>query len=274
MNRSTTPTDHFGRSVSWYDSRYDSLDADGHALRARMNAVLGLVGAGPGELLDAGMGPGRLCAELAGCGWTVSGVDVSAEMAEHARARLPEARARLLCAPIESLPFEDASFDVVTATGVLEYAGGWRALPELARVLRPGGRAVVSYPNPYALYGIWKSRLWYPLVRGGKRVLRRPDPELPRGAGMLPSPRFKAALAQSGLQPMRMIHASYLALITPLDLLLPRTTVRLGSRLEGSGPRIGSLLATQIVYEARRAGVSDDQGDADGSALQLVRDDA
>ena len=64
---------------------------------------------------------------------------------------------------IESLPFADGSFDAVLATGVLEYSELERALPELARVLRPGGLAVVSYPNPRNLYGLWKTRAWYRL---------------------------------------------------------------------------------------------------------------
>src|SRR5690242_2504292 len=139
-------------------------------LRTRMAAVLRRSGDGPGAALDAGMGPGRQWVALAARGWTVSGVDASEEMVDAARARLPEAHDRLLVAPIEALPFADDSFDLVTATGVLEYAAVPAALAEIARVLRPGGRAVVSYPNPRAVFGMWKTRAWYPAVRAGKRV--------------------------------------------------------------------------------------------------------
>ena len=68
------------------------------------------------------------------------GVDASAEMVALARERLPDARDRLAQGSVEELPFEDASFDAVAATGVLEYADVPRALGELARVLRPGDR--------------------------------------------------------------------------------------------------------------------------------------
>ena len=242
--------EYFDRRVALYDSRYDAFDADGHALRARLEAVCALVGAGAGELLDAGMGAGRLCAELAVLDWRVSGVDASAEMVEAARARLPEARARLHHGRIESLPFASESFDVVTATGVLEYADVPAALRELHRVLRQNGRAVVSYPNPHAIYGIWKTRLWYPLVRSGKRLLRRPNPQMPHGAGELPKPAFRAALRAAGFEDSTSVPTSYLPVITPLDLLFPKTTARLGQRLEGRGGRLGALLATQVVYEA------------------------
>src|SRR5439155_280619 len=106
-------------------------------------------------------------------------LDASAEMVEAARWRLPEAAERLVVGDIVRLPFADATFDLVVATGVLEYADVERALAELARVLCPGGRAVVSYPNPAALYGIWKSHVWYPAVRGVKRLARRPSLAMP-----------------------------------------------------------------------------------------------
>lgn len=242
---------YFDDQVARYDSRYDALDADGHALRARLEAVVALVGRGSGDLLDAGMGAGRLCGELAELGWRVHGIDASAAMVEAARARLPETGGRFERAEIEALPFPADTYDVVTATGVLEYSDVAAALDELRRVLRPGGRAVVSYPNPAAVYGRWKTRLWYPLVRSAKRLLRRPNPQMPHGAGELSPPLFRAALRAAGFEPSASVYTSYLPVITPVDRLLPRTTARLGRRLEGRGGRLASLLATQVVYDAR-----------------------
>lgn len=241
----------FDERAAWYDSQYDGVDANGHALRTRMAATLQLAGRGPGTALDAGMGPGRLCGELARAGWTVSGVDASAEMVDFARNRLPDARVRLVQAPIEALPFPDESFDLVTATGVLEYSDMTRALDELARVLRPGGRAVVSYPNPRAYYGIWKTSVWYPAVRALKRLLRRGFPNLPRGAGRLPPEEFRRRLELSGFTPISSIHTSYLLLFSPIDEFLPRLSAALGGRLEGR-PGLARRFANQVVYGARK----------------------
>ena len=246
-----TAASFFDATAKRYDSAYDAQTADGHALRARMAVVLRLVGEGPGAALDAGMGPGRLCAELESRGWTAHGVDAAPEMVSAARGRLPVAADRLLVGRIESLPFPDARFDVVVATGVLEYAQLPAALRELARVLRPGGRAVVSYPNPVAAYGIWKTRLYYPAVRVVKTVLGRGRNAVPPGTGRIRPRPFQALLAEAGLEAQTVEYTSYLPVLSPLELLVPRLAMRAGERLEGSGVRLGAALATQVVYEAQ-----------------------
>jgi hypothetical protein len=114
---------------------------------------------------------------------------------------------------------------------------------------------VVSYPNPRALYGLWKTRVWYPGVRGTKRLFRRPYPQMPHGAGELPPARFVAALRAAGLESERLRYTSFIPLLTPFDRLLPHTSARLGERLERSAPsRTRRLFGTQIVYEAARPG--------------------
>ncbi len=244
---------HFDAVAVRYDRIYDDTSADGYALRSRMQKALAATGDGPGDALDVGMGPGRLCAELAEHGWTVSGVDASREMVAMARTRLPAASERLLHGETEILPFADATFDLVTATGVLEYSDLQLALAEIERVLRPGGRAVVSYPNPHALYAIWKTRLWYPAARGAKRILGRENPTMPRGAPQQRPAHFEDDLRRAGLVPDSRHESSFLPAITPLEILLPGPVVRLGEHLERSGGRRRArLLATQVVYTAHK----------------------
>lgn len=240
----------FDERAERYDRTYDA--PRGYALRSRMAGALELLATGPGEALDAGMGAGRLLAELAERGWAVSGIDASAEMVTAARSRLPGAASRLVQGKIESLPFADESFDAVVATGVLEYSELERALRELARVLRPGGLAVVSYPNPRPYYVVWQTRVWYPSVRTVRRMAGRSSLEFPRGSPIVDSERFRRLLAEAGLQPERVEYTAFLVLPSPLDELFPRTAERLGQRLEGSGPRLSRLLAGQVVYAARK----------------------
>jgi SAM-dependent methyltransferase len=242
----------FDERAGAYDRAYEMPGSDGHALRARLDAVLQLAGGGPGDALDAGMGPGRLVHELAERGWTTSGVDVAPQMVLTARRRTPEAADRLVEGSIEALPFSDATFDLAVATGVLEYARLELALGELARVLRDGGRAVVSYPNPGALYGIWKTRVYYPGVRVAKRVARRAPHALPRGGARVPPERFERLLAAARLEPEAVVPTGYLVVPSPLELLFPGTAERLALRLEGRGGRPARHFATQIVFAARK----------------------
>ena len=238
----------FGERAQWYDAGYDKVTSDGHAARARLETVASVVGSGPGELLDAGMGAGRLCDHLSRLGWSVSGVDAAEEMVATARTRLPKASDRLVVGLIEELPFADESFDAVTATGVLEYSDVPRALAELERVLRPGARAVVSYPNPRAVYGVWKTQVYYRAVRSAKKILGRPH-GMPRGAGRIPPERFFELLVAAGLRPTGVRFSSFLIVPSPIDIAFARASARIGEALEGRAP---TWLATQVVYSARK----------------------
>lgn len=95
------------------------------------------------RVLDAGCGAGLagLLASLRGA--EVSTIDASAALLEIAQKRLPEAH--LQEADLEDLPFADASFDAVLAVNSVFYAASpAAALHELVRVVRPGGRVVVT----------------------------------------------------------------------------------------------------------------------------------
>ena len=94
-------------------------------------------------MLDVGCGTGvflRMCADR---GAVVAGLDGSEAMIARARVRVPEADLRV--ADLQTLPFGDDAFDLVTGFGSFFYAGDVvSALTEAARVVRPGGAVVVQ----------------------------------------------------------------------------------------------------------------------------------
>lgn len=243
----------FDAEARHYEAAYDDGGLLGYTPRVRMEAVLLLLGDGPGDVLDVGMGPGRLCHVLAARGWTVTGVDASEEMVALARTRLGGSPVTLLQARVEKLPIPDGSFDAVVATGVLEYVDDLRAAAtELSRVLRPGGVALLSVPNAYSLYEIWRHLTFRPALRLAKRVLRSTRPA-PRRRKLPPRPaRFEQLLLEAGLAVASRRYASFLVAPTPLDLLLPRTTLRLARRLERGSRRCGVVCASQVIFEARK----------------------
>lgn len=100
--------------------------------------------------LDLGCGGGVFAAELAaavGGAGAVLGVEVAEAALRRARARHPELR--FARAPVDGpLPLEDASFDVVWSSEVIEHvADTARWLSEVRRVLAPGGRLLLTTPD-------------------------------------------------------------------------------------------------------------------------------
>ena len=121
------------------------------AMRSQDYARLGLE---PGHaVLDVGCGAGDVCVELAGRvgpSGRVCGVDVSEAMVAAARAAADKAgrEVDLRVASAYSLPFADASFDAVRAERVFQHLDDpARALAEMVRVTRPGGRILVFDPD-------------------------------------------------------------------------------------------------------------------------------
>jgi SAM-dependent methyltransferase len=93
------------------------------------------------RLLDVGCGSGLALRLAADRGATVSGLDASEALLEHARHRIPGAP--IVQGELEDLPFADQSFDVVTGFNSFQYA--YRpvaALAEAVRVLAPQGRVL------------------------------------------------------------------------------------------------------------------------------------
>jgi SAM-dependent methyltransferase len=106
-------------------------------------AVLAELDVAGHSLLDVGCGAGRFLALAAAAGATVSGLDAAPRLLEIARRRVPDGR--LMQGDIESLPFDDDSFDAVTGFNSFQYAADpRRALADARRVTRSGGRVVIA----------------------------------------------------------------------------------------------------------------------------------
>jgi SAM-dependent methyltransferase len=119
-------------------------------------AILALAGDVAGRrILDAGCGSGPLFAALRDRGAIVTGFDSSTGMLEQARRRLGDGADLRVAELGHPLPYPDGAFDDVVASLVLHYLEDWRpALAELRRVLKPGGRLIVSVDHPFAIVGL------------------------------------------------------------------------------------------------------------------------
>jgi SAM-dependent methyltransferase len=148
--------------------RYDSI---GHAfLRPLFRGIASDVAAAAPratEVLEVGCGPGRLSILLAKQGRDVTGLDLDPAMVERARinvAAIPwnaDGAPSFVVGDAARMPFPDRAFDLVVSTLSMHHWDDAAAgLAEIARVLRPGGRAL-----------IWDLRRGRPLLHGSL-----PDP--------------------------------------------------------------------------------------------------
>jgi SAM-dependent methyltransferase len=108
-----------------------------------------------GNILEDGCGVGMYVEHLAPYGGKIYGLEYDFERAAEAGQRSP----RILNAAGEHLPYADSTFDLILSHEVLEHVADDRlAVCEMARVMKPGGRAIIFVPNlgyPFETHGIY-----------------------------------------------------------------------------------------------------------------------
>jgi ubiquinone/menaquinone biosynthesis C-methylase UbiE len=118
------------------------------------------------RVLDAGCGTGYDVGRMASMGFEVTGVEPAEGMRRLAQRNNP--LAHIVAGDVEELPFCPGSFDFVIAIEVIRYLRDPKiALLEIARVMKPGGRAVVTAApllslNGYALINLVTARVKLP----------------------------------------------------------------------------------------------------------------
>ncbi len=193
--------------------RYDLLNhllSAGIDVRWRRRAVDELDRRGPSRILDLCTGTADLLIEALGRDERLSGLgaDLSPEMLLRGRRKLERRgmgrRGALLCGDGERLPLRDASFDgALVAFGIRNMADPERALRELARLLRPGGRLVVlefSMPGGplRSLYRFYFTRV-LPRIGGIVSGDAEAYAYLPASVAAFPSPpAFGALMEKAG----------------------------------------------------------------------------
>jgi SAM-dependent methyltransferase len=144
--------------------------------------ALALATVTPGaRVLDVASGPGTLALVAAERGAEVTAVDFSTQMIERLRTRAAArgiANVRAIVGDGQQLDFPDATFDAAFSLfGVIFFPDRARGLREMARVLRPGGHAVVSS---------WPPLDRVPVMATVFSSLRDHMPGLPLGGGRPP----------------------------------------------------------------------------------------
>jgi SAM-dependent methyltransferase len=175
------------------------------------------------HILDVGTSTGTNLRMLAELGYRrVVGLDLSDEAIRFCADKgFGTVRRGDICA----LPFEDASLDLVLATDIIEHVEDDRlALREIARVLVPGGRAVITVPAFLSLWGL-QDEVAHHLRRYRFEAL-------------------KSAVEAAGLRPVRSFHFNYL-LFVPIWLarqIFRIFNIKLSSENKVNTPLLNRLL--------------------------------
>jgi SAM-dependent methyltransferase len=132
----------------FYEGVWAGLPEDPEPWAWRRRRALLLREARPGErVLDVGCGAGRFLAALRDAGADPVGVELAAGAVERARRNVPSADVRLVTAD-GSLPLGHGEIDLVWCSEVLEHVPDtFGFLTEVRRVLRRGGRVLVTVPD-------------------------------------------------------------------------------------------------------------------------------
>jgi ubiquinone/menaquinone biosynthesis C-methylase UbiE len=145
----------FGTVAEAYDRGRPAYPAD---------AVAWLAGGDARVVLELGAGTGKLTRELVDQGHAVFATDPDEAMLAVLRERVPEVSAKVATA--EEIPANDRSVDVVVVAQAFHWFDHEAALPEIARVLKPGGHVAL----------VWNSRdERIPWVRRMGAILGRQD---------------------------------------------------------------------------------------------------
>jgi len=160
----------------WRGWRESANPYRGHKSHRDLEVVLRLLGLQPGQrVLEVGCGYGwvsRAIWDAADVSWV--GMDRSADMIESLRLAAPRRGSSTFVGDGRSLPFRAGSFDSVLCTGVLMHVReDLDTVRELVRVLRPGGRLVVSVNNALSPYSL-PVRVWNGRKQGFIQQFRNP----------------------------------------------------------------------------------------------------
>jgi ubiquinone/menaquinone biosynthesis C-methylase UbiE len=142
---------YFESEAATWEDRY-SHDAAVRARIARFADALGRHGVEQGAVLDLGCGSGRITRSLARDGHSMTGSDISKQMLDLARCEPGGDRVTWVLQDAEQpfpLPLDADQFDAVVSSSVLEYMSDPKpALEEMVRLLKPGGWALFTVPDP------------------------------------------------------------------------------------------------------------------------------
>jgi 2-polyprenyl-3-methyl-5-hydroxy-6-metoxy-1,4-benzoquinol methylase len=263
---------YFNAEATFWTDIYDSDEATALIVQRRRDIALAWIDElqlpARSRILDVGCGAGLLAVELAKKGFEVDATDTVGEMIERARRHAEDAhvdaRVHVALNDVHKLAFDDETFDVVIAMGVVPWLHSPQvAMREIKRVLRADGHLIITANNRYRL-----PYLLDPIYNPAFRRLRKAVKRILAGLGIRFTSRgaptrthslrqFDALLGAAGLQRVVGCTVGFGPLTFFRRSILPgrlQRRLHLGLQLRADrGVRGIRSLGSQYVVIARRA---------------------
>jgi SAM-dependent methyltransferase len=226
VSHEVSPEVGTGEQPDWAHSFGGVVDAYDRARPTYpREAVEWLVGQQAATVLELGAGTGKLTALLAELGHDVVATDPDQTMLERLTRNLPEVRT--IVASAEDLPVGAQAYDVVVAAQAFHWFDLDRALPEIARVLKPGGHLAL----------VWNTRdESIPWVRRLGRIIGTQE-QLDEPAGVLGDSALFGDVDQATFSHWQQIDRKSIQ-----DLVLSRSNVAVLDE-EGRAAKLAEVLA-------------------------------
>ncbi len=223
MNESPNLDYRFDRRVS---KQYDALRGHPPGVSVDIGRSVAAHVGEQAQVLELGVGTGRIALPVAAAGCEVVGVDLSAHMLAALSERIDGSGVNgihLVRCDIGKLPFRPAVFDAALAVHVLHLVSDWAGvLAQLSRLVKPGGKLLLGrdWTDPRSLAGMIRDRFRKTVVEVGREML-------PPGAAAAAPPSGGAAivktLAELGARPEsedgELIAAEWRTALTPRQIL-------------------------------------------------------
>jgi SAM-dependent methyltransferase len=249
---SDTDAFHAFELAGWQRAAAAYADAFGGLTAQAIEPLLDAVGAAQrSHVLDVATGPGYVAAAAARRGAKVVGVDFSRAMVEHAQRAHSGVDFRE--GDAEALPFEPNSFDAVVASfGLLHFARPERALREMHRVLRPGGRVGLTvWARPERTVG-FRIVLDALAAHGDAATTAPPGPPFFRFSD---PGQWERALGEAGFASAAIVEVPMIWQLPSPDALFHALTegaVRFAASLNAQSQNARTAIQRAVVSEASR----------------------
>ena len=213
-----------------------------------------------GLALDIGCGSGAMVRDLLSLGFNVFASDISPGMLEATKETIKEHPRKDFVVfdeeDIEDMSYPDNSFDVIVCLGVIEYLQNDRnAFKEIARVLKPGGIALVSSQNKASFIRFFEEAALTILpssIKSKLFTLQQHKCHVPW--------RLDKQLLKVGLKKEDTAYHHFYPVPIPFDRISKRFCVWAGKKMERySRSKYGWMISTGFVTKYRKITKGDSQ---------------